>query len=342
MSKLPASKKRTTRRAKEYADVLREKPQSYYDYENYVVEWKEDTNSIDRYELVARIGKGKYSEVFSAVDLHQNEKKVVLKVLKPVRDKKINREILILKNLAQGTNIIQLYDVLRNPNTKAPALVFEHVETENFKHTYQSFTDNDCRYYIYQLLIALDYSHSNGIMHRDVKPQNVMIDHHNRKLRLIDWGLAEFYFPDIEYNVRVASLHYKGPELLVGNKMYDYSLDIWSLGCLFAGMIFVSNPFFKGKDNMHQLEKICEVVGSDELDKYTQKYKLDVPKNTRNAIGDQRKKDWSSFVKRGHNDKWAVPDALDLLDKFLQFDHENRPTAKEAMRHRYFDPVREK
>ena len=84
---------------------------------------------------------------------------------------------------------------------------------------------------------ALDFCHANGIMHRDVKPHNVMIDHKRRKLRLIDWGLAEFYHQDQEYNVRVASRYFKGPELLVDMQDYDYSLDIWSLGCMFAGMV---------------------------------------------------------------------------------------------------------
>ena len=74
-------------------------------------------------------------------------------------------------------------------------------------------------------------------MHRDVKPHNVMIDHGQRKLRLIDWGLAEFYHPNKEYNVRVASRYFKGPELLVDLQDYDYSLDMWSLGCMFAGMV---------------------------------------------------------------------------------------------------------
>ena len=92
-----------------------------------------------------------------------------------------------------------------------------------------------------------------------------MIDHARHKLRLIDWGLAEFYHPGREYNVRVASRYFKGPELLVGLQDYDYSLDMWSLGCMFAGMIFRKEPFFHGHDNYDQLVKIAKVLGTDEL-----------------------------------------------------------------------------
>ena len=87
---------------------------------------------------------------------------------------------------------------------------------------YPTLSDLDIRYYIFELLKALEFCHSNGIMHRDVKPHNVMIDHEKRQLRLIDWGLAEFYHPGREYNVRVASRYFKGPELLVDFQVRTY------------------------------------------------------------------------------------------------------------------------
>ena len=83
----------------------------------------------------------------------------------------------------------------QDPVSRTPALIFEHVNNTDFKQLYQTLTDYDIRGYLYELLRALDYCHSMGIMHRDVKPHNVMIDHENRRLRLIDWGLAEFYHP---------------------------------------------------------------------------------------------------------------------------------------------------
>lgn len=91
-----------------------------------------------------------------------------------------------------------------------------------FQQLCATFTDQDVRFYFYELLKALDACHSMGIMHRDVKPHNLIIDHVRRRLRLIDWGLAEFYHPGEEYNVRVASRYYKGPELLVNYQVFSW------------------------------------------------------------------------------------------------------------------------
>jgi len=109
-------------------------------------------------------------------------------------------------------------------------------------------------------------------MHRDIKPQNIIIDNQGKRLKVIDWGLAEFYHPGMEYNVRVASRYYKAPELLLDYKYYDYSMDIWSVGCMVAGMIFQQDPFFPGKDNSDQLVKIVKMLGTDELYEYLKKY----------------------------------------------------------------------
>merc|ERR1719352_127980 len=103
-----------------------------------------------------------------------------------------------------------------------------------------------------------------------------MINHELRQLRLIDWGLAEFYHPGREVNVRVASRYYKGPELLVDYQLYDYSLDVWSLGCMLAGMIFRKEPFFRGDDNFDQLNKITKILGTDGLFAYLDKYDLEL------------------------------------------------------------------
>ena len=109
-------------------------------------------------------------------------------------------------------------------------------------------------------------------MHRDVKPGNIMIDHVKKEVKLIDWGLAEYFHMDKDYNVKVASREYKGPELLVNIREYDYSLDVFSLGCVMANMILKAGTFFRGKDNFDQLRLLSMVLGSEGLQAYHTKY----------------------------------------------------------------------
>ena len=174
-------------------------------------------------------------------------------------------------------------------------------------------------------------------MHRDVKPHNVMIDHEKRKvsfanpssgfradfpqLRLIDWGLAEFYHQGTEYNVRVASRYFKGPELLVDFQEYDYSLDMWSLGAMFASMIFRKEPFFHGNSNSDQLVKIAKVLGTDDLFEYLDKYDIDLDTQYDDILGRFPKKNWHGFV-NAENQRFVSNDAIDFLDKLLRYDHQ--------------------
>lgn len=163
---------------------------------------------MEGYFIACRIGQGRYGEVYEGFD--KSQRLCIIKLLKPVKLKKVNRasytfsrslvfqirrEIKILQNLQGGPNIVGLFDVVRDPLTKTPLLIMEHLTNFDHRFLYPRLTDWDVRYYIYQLLKALDYCHSQGVMHRDVKPHNIVIDHDRRELRLIDWGLAEFYFP---------------------------------------------------------------------------------------------------------------------------------------------------
>eukprot|EP00992_Anisonema_acinus_P013276 TRINITY_DN8651_c0_g1_i2.p1 TRINITY_DN8651_c0_g1~~TRINITY_DN8651_c0_g1_i2.p1 ORF type:complete len:324 (+),score=58.68 TRINITY_DN8651_c0_g1_i2:32-1003(+) len=315
-------------------DVNASRPKDYWDYESLQVAW----NPQDSYEVVKKIGRGKYSEVFEGVNVTNNEK-CVIKVLKPVKKKKIKREIKILQNLCGGPNVIKLLDTVRDPQSKTPSLIFEYVNNIDFRVLYPTLFDNDIRFYINELLKALAFCHSMGIMHRDVKPHNVMIDHEKKKLRLIDWGLAEFYHAGQEYNVRVASRYFKGPELLVDLRDYDYSLDMWSLGTMFAGMIFRKEPFFHGRDNYDQLVKIAKVLGTDELFAYLDKYSLQLSPHYDGILSRYPKKQWPYYVTK-ENQHLCPPEAIDFLDKLLRYDHQERLTAKEAMEHAYIAPVR--
>ncbi|KAK5009624.1 hypothetical protein LTR28_000137 [Elasticomyces elasticus] len=304
--------------ARVYADVNQQMPRAYWDYDSVNISW----GVLENYEVVRKIGRGKYSEVFEGINV-ANYQKCVIKVLKPVKKKKIKREIKILQNLSGGPNIVALLDVVRDSQSKTPSLIFEYVNNTDFRSLYPKFVDYDVRYYIYELLKALDYCHSKGIMHRDVKPHNVMIDHDTRTLRLIDWGLAEFYHAGTEYNVRVASRYFKGPELLVDFQEYDYSLDMWSLGAMFASMIFRKEPFFHGNSNSDQLVKIAKVLGTEELFEYLERYDIELDAQYDDILGRFQKKNWHSFV-NAENQRFVSNDAIDFLDKLLRYDHQIR------------------
>jgi casein kinase II subunit alpha len=140
------------------------------------------------------------------------------------------------------------------------------------------------------------------------------------QLRIIDWGLGEFYLPEKDYNVRVSSRYFKGPELLVSYEYYHYSLDIWSLGVMMAGMVFGKEPFFKGSDNYDQLEQITRVLGTEELFAYLNKYNIPLEVTLEKILGDHRAVKLAALATPA-NAHLATPDALDILAKMMQYDH---------------------
>ena len=315
-----------------YGFAIDAQPKWFYTYEEFSMEWSSPTP----YEAIQKIGRGKYSEVFSGTNL-LNGQPCVLKVLKPVKEKRLAREILILMNVCGVPNVINLLDLAKDRSTDTHVFVFEYVQAMPHRKLFPAMSAPDLRFYVYEVLRALDVVHSMGIMHRDIKPQNIVYDPTQKKLRIIDWGLAEFYHPGVPYNLRVASRHYKSPELLVGERRYDYSLDVWSLGCTFASMLFHIDPFFEGEDLEDQLVQIVKVTGTADMDAYIIEHGLERPAHIRQQYP---KRPWTSFI--GPNTPHATPDALDLLDKMLTFDHEKRITARDAMLHPAFDMIRAK
>lgn len=133
-------------------------------------------------------------------------------------------------------------------------------------------TKEDLKRYILQILIGLSHAHSMGIIHRDIKPGNVLMNHETKLVTIVDWGLADFYLPHKKFNVRVASRYFKGPELMLNNHYYDYSLDIWSVGCMLAGMVFEKEPFFRGLDNDDQMVRIAKTIGIEDVEAYCHKF----------------------------------------------------------------------
>jgi casein kinase II subunit alpha len=312
-----------------YPDVNTDYGPTWYDHEH----WELPKSSPDGYEIAEWIGTGKYSDVFKG---YHNGELVALKVMKPVRAVKYNREAKILFNLQDGPNIIKLLDIVQNPESHQLTFVFEHASNADFSELAQSTSEFEVKYYLYQLMRALQYSHAHGIMHRDIKPQNIIYNRETRQLRLIDWGLAEFYHPHRRYNIHVASRHFKAIELLVDYQFYDYSIDIWGFGATMAGIIFQRAPFFRGTDDFDMVARITSVLGTDAFDKYVKKYGIQVPADLQ--VQRSRGKKWSSFVREGV--QFASQEAIDLISQCLRYDHMERITAEQALQHPYFADVR--
>ena len=152
--------------ARVYADVNQHMPKAYWEYDSVNITW----GVLENYEVVRKIGmecawsigllwcadsyvigRGKYSEVFEGINI-VNYQKCVIKVLKPVKKKKIKREIKILQNLSGGPNVVALLDVVRDSQSKTPSLIFEYVNNTDFRSLYPKFVDYDVRYYIFELL----------------------------------------------------------------------------------------------------------------------------------------------------------------------------------------------
>lgn len=123
------------------------------------------------------------------------------------------------------------------------------------------FTPKLIKSYMYQMLDALAFCHKHRVLHRDLKPQNMLVDRDGH-IKLADFGLARvFNFPMRKYTHEVVTLWYRAPEILLGTKMYNTGVDLWSLGCIFAEMV-LRRTLFPGDSEIDQLYRIFRQLGT--------------------------------------------------------------------------------
>jgi casein kinase II subunit alpha len=216
--------------------------------------------------LIKKLGEGTYGEAYSGLNINNHEK-VVIKILNPDHFdiKTTKREALIMQILCHGQNILKIYDIVEEEEHKHPALVVEYIHATYYKELYPTLNTSDIKYYMKAFLQALEYVHQHQIIHRDIKPGNILIDPQQRKLRLIDFGFASFHYPGCKHGWAGTRM-YVSPELIIGYEYYDYKVDIWSFGVMFAELIFNSEThhWFREHDRNQLLITIFQRVGLDQ------------------------------------------------------------------------------
>ena len=303
---------------------------------SYYVNYEFDIGNTENYIVDSKIGRGRYSDVYEGRD-KATSKKVVIKILKPITKIKIIREICILKTLKKCPNIVEITDVIKENNSDIYCIICKSISGIELKNCYLGIKPENLKNYMYKIIQCLEYAHSKNIIHRDIKSTNIAINQETNELNIFDWGLSDFYIKDYKYTLTIGSRYYKAPELLMDYKKYDFSIDMWSVGCLFGAILFQIDFLFKGDSNQDQLVKIAKQFGYEEINKFLKKYQGEsfVPSKIKNKMKEYKRKGWDEYI--NEKNKYLINnDALDLLNKLLEIDHQKRITAKEALNHSYF------
>ncbi|OAY67671.1 putative serine/threonine-protein kinase [Ananas comosus] len=287
----------------------------------------------DSFEKLDKIGQGTYSNVYRARDLDKEKivalKKVRFDTLEPESVKFMAREILILRRL-DHPNIIKLEGLVTSRMSCSLYLVFEYMEHDlaglaSFPGL--KFTEPQVKCYMQQLLRGLDHCHSRGILHRDIKGSNLLIDN-SGILKIADFGLASFFDPDQRHPLtsRVVTLWYRPPELLLGATYYGVAVDLWSSGCILAEL-YAGKPIMPGRTEVEQLHKIFKLCGSPS-EEYWRKSKLP------HATIFKPQHPYRRCVAETFKD--FPPAALALIDVLLSIDPADRTTAASALKSEFF------
>ncbi|KAL9378018.1 hypothetical protein Peur_029353 [Populus x canadensis] len=224
--------------------------------------------SADSYDKLAKVGQGTYSNVYKARDRDTRKivalKKVRFDTSEPESVKFMAREIMMLQKL-DHPNVIKLEGLATSRMQYSLYLVFDFMQsdlTRIISRPGERLTEPQVKCYMQQLLSGLQHCHERGILHRDIKASNLLIDK-NGMLKIADFGLANFFIPKPKRPLtnRVVTLWYRAPELLLGSTDYGVGIDLWSAGCLLAEM-FIGRPIMPGRTEVEQLHRIFKLCGS--------------------------------------------------------------------------------
>ncbi|KAK6154345.1 hypothetical protein DH2020_008593 [Rehmannia glutinosa] len=287
----------------------------------------------DSFEKLDKIGQGTYSNVYRARDLDEGKivalKKVRFDNLEPESVRFMAREIHILRRL-NHQNVIKLEGLVTSRMSCSLYLVFEYMEHDLAglaSHPGLKFTEPQVKCYMKQLLRGLDHCHSCGVLHRDIKGSNLLIDN-NGILKIADFGLASLYDPHQTQPLtsRVVTLWYRPPELLLGATYYNTAVDLWSAGCILAEL-YAGKPIMPGRTEVEQLHKIFKLCGSPS-EEYWRKSKLP------HATIFKPQQPYPRRVAETFKD-FPAP-ALALIEILLSIDPADRGSAASALKSEFF------
>jgi len=285
------------------------------------------------YEKLEKLGEGTYGVVFKAIDKRTQEIVALKRIRLDQEEEGIPptsiREISILKEL-KHPSVVELKEVINSQGKLT--LVFEYLNTDLKKYldsTNNMLSPNLVKSYAYQIIAGLCYCHCHRIIHRDMKPQNLLLNK-TGQIKLCDFGLARaFTIPLRNYTHEVVTLWYRAPEILLGSKFYSLPVDIWSTGAIIAEMVS-KKPLFPGDSEIDELYRIFRVLGTPTEE--TWKGVSDLPTYS-TSFPNFRKKKLSEII--GSTD----PLLIDLIEKMLVYDPAGRISAKDALDHPYFDDL---
>lgn len=293
----------------------------------------------DNYQKLEKVGEGTYGVVYKVRDKRTGKiaalKKIRLENEKEGVPSTAVREISILKEL-EHENIVKLIEIVSGKGRLN--LIFEYLDLDLkrymtcVKGNENGFTPLHIKSYLWQLVSAIDFCHKRRILHRDLKPQNLLIDPLGN-LKLADFGLSRSIgIPVRTYTHEIVTLWYRAPELLLGSKYYSTAVDVWSIGCIFAEMV-TGKPLFPGDSEIDLLFKIFSLLGTPDERVWPGVTSLPdfnpvIPKFKRQSITEL-------FSSSG-----ICADGIDLFKRMLLYDPGHRISAKRALLHPYFDEIR--